>query len=635
MYIVSQIIKSKIPYWIVALFLFAFGIILSHEYSVNEIDLRRAGPYILLDKNNNTKDIYDLLEGKELQPVVCLIDEDIDNLEEHVYLAGREESITKLFDQTDLTYGEQKRLFGLSKSFEYTKTDELENLALSKQIDSMFIVLLADLEVIKKIPAEWLWENRIGNILFPTQNIHSHVFPKILSVWIIICIVCIFLIYLNIEVNRKIFYIQMLNGVGDGYIIFTDLILNGLYYIALAVLGYCCCRFWGPILWNKHNLALICIGLLCCEVVGIYLMFRINIRKVFTTDIGDYRILVMSFLLKGVVAIFILLAISLNGKGISDYLELTKNYEFYDMHRNYYWITEPEHDAWEDYYNYYREESERGNAELYTYLYTTNEGKHVYKINNNTLTWIKKIYPSLSDCNTDKNLILAPKDCSKKTIDHLETLIKTVNEEKVVIEYYKEERYLPLLGAGKDERVESSNDIIFVLYESSPNGENEYEPDFLWAFYRLDEGVARINDNISIRGNSVADSFFKEYKIRRTMLVFSLLSVIILITFETGLTVYIVHIEFRMNSKLFMLRRINGMGILGTYLFLFLADIITVTFGMNISLFVGAKIIENYNMMISGVEMLVMIIIELVAEIICVIVNEKRNIIKTFKAGGL
>jgi hypothetical protein len=108
-----------------------------------------------------------------------------------------------------------------------------------------------------------------------------------------------------------------------------------------------------------------------------------------------------------------------------------------------------------------------------------------------------------------------------------------------------------------------------------------------------------------------------------------------LVLIGTILTIYIMDLEFKLNAKYFLLKRLNGNNRWHTYAFILFANVITVAMGMIISIITGSRIIEDFQMEVAFIEMAILVIIEFITGIICIGLNEKKKIIKIFKTGGI
>ena len=635
MYFFIQTLKRKAAYRVITIFLFAFGVFLSHEYSVNEIDFKAINPYVIVNNHSDTFRIYGLLEKRGLSPVICVVEDDMKNMEERITAIGNDNALDKLFSKAQLGDGCQNRMFGLSKSLYSVRAEELTDSFFTDGASEIFCVLMEDRRKILDVPAEWLWENGIGNIYIPQRTIRMNLYPRLFAVWLIICLICVFLMCFNAEINRKAICTWILNGAGYGFAIFLELMVSALYYAMLCIAMVFLISHIGIVMWAPYSPVLICAILFCTDAICFLLMFKMNIRKVFTTDSGDQRLLVFAFFLKGVAAMFVLLAISLNSKSISDFNSLSRNYAFYDLHKDHYILPEPVGEEWDDYHSFYQEEIKNGNAELYMYLYSTQNETPVFKININSLTWIRELYPSLADIDAKRNMIIAPASCDRTDIAKLEKLIASVSKGETGVYYYKEKVYLPMIGAGEDSRIASSKDIIFVAYDYIPSAASTYEPDLLWVMYRSSTGSFKINENTMLEGKNISTSFFEEYKTKKDLFLMGVICVAVLVGFEAVLTAYVVNIEYKLNASVFALRRINGTGPIGTYSFMFIADIMTVVISMTVSLIIGSRNIEEFSISVAVVGMLFLTVLECVTGAVCILINEKRSIVKVFKAGGI
>ena len=192
-----------------------------------------------------------------------------------------------------------------------------------------------------------------------------------------------------------------------------------------------------------------------------------------------------------------------------------------------------------------------------------------------------------------------------------------------------------MIGAGEDSRIASSKDIIFVAYDYIPSAASTYEPDILWVMYRSSTGSFKINENTMLEGKNISTSFFEEYKTKKDLFLMGVICVAVLVGFEAVLTAYVVNIEYKLNASVFALRRINGTGPIGTYSFMFIADIMTVVISMTVSLIIGSRNIEEFSISVAVVGMLILTVLEWVTGAVCILINEKRSIVKVFKAGGI
>lgn len=634
MYFLKKNLKCKIPFYIIVSCMFTFCLIMSHEYSVNDLDLKTVDPYINISDYSDVLESYNLLQEKKLSPVLCMISYDRDYLEENIFLYGQDASINNLLQLLDLGYDKQNSLFSFSKILNRVDIYELKTIE-TDRIADMFFILGADEKIVKELPAEWLWENRIGNVYYPEKTLWQNTLSKLIPLWGVISFICIFLVYINIEVHKKTYFVQMINGTSDKIIILTNVIADGLFYLFICFAGYAFIKQIGVVFWEQYSLALI-IGLLFLVDLLLYsIVFKTNIRKVFSKDVGDQKTLSFCFALKGMVSFFLLLAISLNGKTIADYLELSKNYDFYDAHRDYYMTSEPEVGHWDDYNNYYNKELEKGNVELYMYLYTTASGNPVYKINQNSLKYIQGMYPSLGELKISEEMIIAPVNADNNEIESLKRKINSFGKSSIYEAYYKEKKDMPLLGAGKEDEYEYANNMIFVMYREKLEEDGEYSADPLWAIYRSENGEFVISDGVTLKGINITSAYFNEYISKRKLFSLSMLCVLMLVLIGTILTIYIMDLEFKLNAKYFLLKRLNGNNRWHTYAFILFANVITVAIGMIISIITGSRIIEDFQMEVAFIEMVILVIIEFIIGVICIALNEKKNMIKIFKTGGI
>ena len=563
-----------------------------------------------------------------------------------------------ILDSKGISQGEFSSLFTGKTIIRYRSFDEIDNI---KQYDMCYITGgKARIEDMRKFKAELIDDYGGG---FPVlYGSDKNLYLSLFSVWSIIIVIMMMMSLYEIMVTKRERAIRYILGEDMSYMAIKNMLLDSLIYIILMiVIPYILQEISNVKFKYVQIIAVFCVFIFINALIQLMNLY-INTKKYLNIKYDSGKLLQFAYVVKSATTVLMIVVLSMNMIFIVDDINLYRQKDFFEENSHFDYCKSSYRPGTEN--SHPGISSEHVNKEFYSRFYENSmqfadlKNQFGYEddivlINRRSFEWIRTKYSGIANGDVDYTqctyYIFYPRQMDKKSeavqdatniiklglgkVDDNGDLISDANTSDIRYVRYSEKIDLVAINDLASCKSILREQPVIILDASVP-GDEEHSRSPYWNYgtiYNISESEKSdfMNEynlqNQIYYSSGVLENYRNSWAIAWRNLRLMMFLSTILILLELGIIIFIINMQYKVNSIKIALLKINGDTLFSRNKTIFIVTLISSAVGLAIILLI-AKTIEGINIRYMILNEVVIISLEIVSIIIKIINAESRKI---------
>lgn len=649
-----KLIREKSIKYLFNLMVIMVAFLLMGEMAVRIMFQESAFPYAeVLTSDLETEDLAFMQEELLKNDILLVIKEwyapASDGETKVLTLYGSEEAIGFYAEKSGLGEGAYISFFDGDSIVKYADIGEWEA---SEEYVTLYF--MSEENAKQVLSAEQIWGLGLNDIYGSVVDIRAKVKKQNYLLWgIIVCMLLLFSYYDCIQ-QKKQFFVRASLGETIGEIILQNILMDTVYYLlAFGVSAAFAAR--NTYIPSDMTPIWVCFGVLLVGNALLYLpLLGYSFREALTKNQLSKKALPISYGLRLVTLIAVIVLINLNLVISKEYFEATRNGAFFRYYKNGYVISSADFEYSSTDYAYLElTDDEKTSLFFAGSEYKDSSGTYqIIYLNDGSAEWLFDKYPSLKISDIDEDIIvLYPNDISDTETLKSENYAIALGMEDAssykFISYSKNiqvpgERGAAGFTGASDFDIYENPVIVLDLREDMlkfKEGVYPYASAYFMEAYLVemdgeteDSVTVTLGDGRDYTLESVYSAYLDQISTYQKSFYWELSILALVFLLEIALTVKIIRLEFETNAMKYVLQRIFGSNIWEVYGTLFIFTTLLCVAGAVIAkLILGSEVDWMVSLAVGGC----MWLIETVLILGNILYIEHVNMQKILKGGAL
>lgn len=547
----------------------------------------------------------------------------------------------------DVYEGKRKSLFSDESQVDFYGWNELTVESMKNNPDGYYVVGTIEEAREFKLTLIDKYGGNVAAIANPDGKTEAIIITIV--AWIIIISIVVLINYYEVVKLKKEMTIRMTMGQSLTRIAIKSIITDVILYILILLLVICGVRKYEGGLFLSKILIWVSILLVVINVLVSCTILFTDYKKAFSNVGVEKRVLKVSYILKILSTIMLIVAISGNVVDSVAYVEALSQKDLYKHYDGYSYINIYSDDPmeWWQYSCYFYEEYV-DDKDIVVYEWIVQENDYNIIMANANFKWyLEERIEEFSQINEEyKKYVFIPESYrgtekeSELSFWDMYLSDGSGNTEKKVI-YYKGNINIPAQNSYTNPYTYLNNPVI--MYSSQTDFTELLEtgdyiiPEITLNRYFVDistEEMERIVEETGLKINcvDVYEKYQYELLVLKRIFVCNLAVMLMMFLIEMILIFTIVRMEYIANRKAIIIKKVLGYSVYGRFKDLYRATLVTGVICVSTVIIVSKMMKLKYGILIIGLSLLLLFLEILGITMLCVY-NDKTNIQRTLKNG--